>query len=271
MDSPAGFFDRLRLASRARSSLLCVGLDPSPEHLDRGADGALAFCTDIVERTHAATCCYKPNAAFWEQYGPDGWRALALLRARIPDDIPVLLDGKRADVAPTMRAYATAAFDALRMDAATVHAYHGSDSLREYTRYADRGVYVVCRTSNPGSRDLQHLLTPDVPLYLRVARLAASLDTNSNVGLVVGTTAPEQVREIREHHPEIPFLLPGIGWQGGDLEAAVGAAWNGDPASCLISVSRGVLYADDPAKAADVYRRQINDVLATSPAPRSAQ
>src|SRR5207248_5652228 len=144
----------------------------------------------------------------------------------IGNESPVLLDAKRADVGNTMRAYARAVFETLDMDACTVHAYHGSDSIQEFTRYADRGVYLVCRTSNPGAADLQHLDAGGRPLYLQVARLAESVSGAGNVGLVVGATAPEQLAEVRSAS-RLPFLVPGVGSQGGDLQAAVRAAWNG--------------------------------------------
>ncbi|HEX6489627.1 MAG TPA: orotidine-5'-phosphate decarboxylase [Candidatus Dormibacteraeota bacterium] len=254
------YFDKLRAAARTRGSQLCVGLDPDPERIAGGAEGALRFCTDVVARTAEFACCYKPNSAFWEQYGAAGWAALASLRAAIPDDIPILLDAKRADVGSTMRAYARAAFEAVGADACTVHAYHGEDSLREFTAYADRGVYVVCRTSNPGAADLQHLEAGGRPLYLSVAALAARVNESGNVGLVVGATAPAEIEQVRAASP-LPFLVPGVGAQGGDLEASVRAAWTGDEASCLVNVSRDVLYADDPASAARDYRDRINAVL----------
>ena len=260
------FFEKLRAASRARSSLLCIGLDPEPERIPGAAEGALEHCRGVVRQTTDIACCYKPNSAFWEQYGADGWQALLELRAYIPDEIPVLLDAKRADIGSTMRAYARAVFETLQMDAVTVHAYHGADSLAEFTRYADRGVYVVCRTSNPGAADLQHLPAPERPLYLEVAALAERVNEAGNVGLVVGATAPEQIAEVRRF-TSMPFLVPGVGAQGGDLEGSVRAAWNGDHASCLISTSRAVLYADDPGAAADGLREAINRVLESIPAP----
>ena len=257
------YFERLRAAARARGSQLCVGLDPDPDRIPGGAAGALRHCLKVVEQTSDHACCYKPNSAFWEQYGPEGTAALLELRGSIPGDIPVLLDAKRADMGNTMRAYARAVFETLDMDACTVHAYHGSDSLQEFTRYADRGVYVVCRSSNPGAVDLQHLDAGGRPLYLRVAELAARHNAAGNVALVVGGTAPAQVREVREASP-LPFLVPGIGAQGGDLEASVRAAWTGDPASCLIASSRSVLYADEPGAAARDLKEAINSVLAAT-------
>lgn len=252
----AGYFEKLRASARARSSLLCVGLDPEPERIAGGAAGALGHCLRVVEATAESAAAYKPNAAFWEQYGADGWKALAEMRGAIPEDIPVIFDAKRADVGHTSAAYARAAFDVLGFDAMTVHAYHGGDSLVEFTKHAEHGVYVVCRTSNPGAADLQQLEAGGVPLYLQVARLAESVNEHANVGLVAGTTAPAQVAELRGA-TSLPFLLPGIGAQGGDLEASIKAAWNGDPAGCLVNASRSILYAGDPAAAA----RELRDRL----------
>jgi len=156
-----------------------------------------------------------------------------------------------------MRAYARAVFGTLAMDAATVSPYLGSDSVREFTRYEDRGTYVLCRTSNPGATELQHLSADGKPLYRHVVALAERLNAKQNVALVVGATAPAQVAEVRSV-TDLPFLLPGVGAQGGDVEAAVRAAWNGDPASCLVAASRSVMFADNPAREAAALRAQIN-------------
>jgi orotidine-5'-phosphate decarboxylase len=255
------YFDLLRQAARSQRSQLCVGLDPDPERIDGGAAGALRHCARVIEQTAEHVCCYKPNAAFWEQYGPDGWKALVELRGRMPAGIPFLLDAKRGDLDNTMRAYARAVFDVVGADAVTANPYLGSDSLAEMTRYRDRGVYVLCRTSNPGARDLQHLLVDGRPLYLHTAALAERMNEAGNVGLVLGATAPDEVAEVRTA-TALPFLLPGIGTQGGDLERTVRAAWNGDEASCLLSASRSVLFADDPGREAATLKAAINSVLA---------
>lgn len=260
----SAFFDRLREVSRERDSLLCVGLDPDPERIPGGAAGALEHCRRVVGATAGLAACFKPNAAFWEQYGPAGIDALHRLREEIAASrTPFLLDAKRADIGSTMAAYARAAFEILGADAATVHAYHGADSLFEFAKFEDRGVYVVCRTSNPGAADLQHLDAGGAPFYRRVAELAARVNRGGNLALVVGATAPAEVADVRSFSP-LPFLLPGVGAQGGDLEAAVRAAWNGDPASALVATSRAVLYADDPARAAAGFRDRINQVVAAA-------
>jgi orotidine 5'-phosphate decarboxylase subfamily 2 len=255
------YFERLRALASERRTLLCVGLDPDPERIDGAAAGALRHCREVARQTEEHVCCFKPNSAFWEQYGPDGWKALLELHDEFAQT-PFLLDAKRADMGNTMRTYATTVFKTLGMDAATVHGYMGSDSLEEFTRYEDRGVYVVCRSSNPGAEDLQHLDAKGEPLFLRVAELAERVNTHGNVGLVVGATAPDAIADVRRAS-RLPFLIPGVGAQGGDVGGSVRAAWNGDPASCLVSASRSVLFAKNPAREADSLRTQMNAVVSS--------
>jgi orotidine 5'-phosphate decarboxylase subfamily 2 len=250
------YFERLRALAKDRHTLLCVGLDPDPERIEGGAAGALRHCRQVVRQTEEHVCCFKPNSAFWEQYGPDGWQALLELRDEAPLT-PFLFDGKRGDVGNTMRAYALTVFGTLAMDAATVNPYLGGDSIQEFTRYEDRGIYVVCRSSNPGASDLQHLDAKGRPLYLQVAELAKGLNAHGNVALVVGATAPAEIAEVRRVS-DLPFLIPGIGAQHGDLEGSVRAAWNGDTASCLMSASRSVLFAEKPSREAATLKDDIN-------------
>ena len=257
------YFERLRALAKERRTLLCVGLDPDPERIDGAAAGALRHCRDVARQTEEHACCFKPNSAFWEQYGPDGWKALLELHEEF-SGTPFLLDAKRSDMGNTMRAYATTVFKTLAMDAATVHAYMGADSLEEFTRYEDRGVYVVCRSSNPGAEDLQYQDAGGEPLFLRVAALAEKVNAHGNVGLVVGATAPDAIAEVRRAS-KLPFLIPGVGAQGGDAAASVRAAWTGDHASCLVSASRSVLFAKNPEREAATLRSQMNAVVATLP------
>ncbi len=251
------YFDRLRAASGARDSLLCVGLDPDRNLISGGVEKAVEFCRKLIDATSDIACCYKPNAAFWEQYGPHGWEGLLAVRQSIPPDMPVLLDCKRADVPNTMAAYAAAVFDAMQFDAATVHAYHGADSVSAFTRYSRRGVYVVCHTSNPGRNDLQHLRYDDDALFMAVARLAVRSDNGGNVGVVMGATSPREAAAVRARFPTLPFLLPGVGRQGGDVDEAVRAAFTGDPASCLIAVAGAIMYAEETRAAAIAWRDRI--------------
>ncbi|OLD91904.1 MAG: orotidine 5'-phosphate decarboxylase [Chloroflexi bacterium 13_1_20CM_4_66_7] len=169
------YFDRLRTLAKDRRTQLCVGLDPDPERIDGAASGALRHCREVVRQTEEYACCFKPNSAFWEQYGPDGWKALLELHEEF-SDTPFLLDAKRGDMDNTMRAYARAVFQTLAMDAATVSPYLGGDSIEEFSRFEDRGVYVVCRSSNPGAEDLQHLDARGEPIFLHVAGLAVALE-----------------------------------------------------------------------------------------------
>ncbi len=259
-----GFFDRLRVLAKERRSQLCVGLDPDPERIEGLAAGALRHCREVARQTEEYTVCFKPNSAFWEQYGPDGWKALLELHEEFAET-PFLLDAKRGDMGNTMKAYANAVFAALGMDAATVSPYLGADSVSEFTRYEDRGVYVVCRSSNPGAEDLQHLDAGGLPLFLHVAEMAERLNEHGNVGLVVGATAPDAIADVRKR-TALPFLIPGVGAQGGDLAGSVKAAWNGDPASCLIATSRAVLFDANPFRAAQALQGQINNVIRTLPA-----
>jgi orotidine-5'-phosphate decarboxylase len=263
--APAPFMDRLRARWRD-GTLLCVGLDPEPERLPpvaRRADLAatlLAFNAAIVEATADLVCAYKPNAAFYDAHGPAGMEALirtiALIHERAPG-VPVLLDAKRGDVANSGRLYARAVFDTCGADAVTVQPYQGADALAPFLERADRGVFVLCRTSNPGAGELQDLPVGDGPLYLRVARrVAEGWNARGNCGLVVGATWPDELRAVRAAAPELPILLPGVGAQGGDLEAAVRAGVDRRGAGLLVSASRGVLYASSGADFAAAARRE---------------
>ena len=260
-DEVLSYFGKLRAASAARDSLLCIGLDPDQRLIAGGLSAAVDFCRKVIDVTADVACCYKPNAAFWEQYGPEGWQGLSTVRKAIPPDIPVLLDCKRADVPNTMSAYASAVFDAMEFDAATVHAYHGAESVSVFTRYAGRGTYVVCHTSNPGRADLQLLACERGALFMAVADLAVRCDNGGNTGVVIGATAAAEAAAVRLRFPTLPFLLPGIGRQGGDVDAAVRASFTGDPASCLIAVAGAIMYAEDSRSAAVAWRDGIRRAL----------
>ncbi|ELZ42737.1 orotidine 5'-phosphate decarboxylase [Halorubrum saccharovorum DSM 1137] len=244
------FFETLADRIESTDSVVSVGLDPDPSRLPAFvADADLprwAFNRRIIDATHEHAACYKPNAAFYED--ADGWRALEETIAYAHGkDVPVLLDAKRADIGNTTRRYAEA-LD--RADAITVNPYLGRDSLQPFLDREAKGVFVLCRTSNPGGSDLQDLeLASGEPLYERVAALADVWNGNGNVGLVVGATAPEELAEVREIVPEIPFLVPGVGAQGGDAEAAVehGLADHPDAAVDvgLVNSSRGIIFAGE--------------------------
>ncbi|HSR33431.1 MAG TPA: orotidine-5'-phosphate decarboxylase [Anaerolineae bacterium] len=249
------FYPWLAEAARRNDSLLCVGLDPRPERLAPGED-LFSFNRSIVDATSDLVCAYKPNFAFYESAGPAGLEALRRSVAYIHEvaEVPVILDAKRGDIGSTAAAYARAAFEVWGADALTVNPYLGSDSVAPFTAYADRGVFLLCHTSNPGATDLQTLPCPSRPLYEVVAEKAAEWGT----GLVVGATYPEALARVRALAPQSWILLPGVGAQGGDLEAALAAGLREDGLGIVVNSSRGVIYADDPRRAAIDLRRRIN-------------
>ena len=250
------FFETLADRIAETNSVVSVGLDPDPSRLpDFASDADLprwAFNRRIIDATHEHAACYKPNAAFYED--ADGWRALRETVAYAEGKgVPVLLDAKRADIGNTTRRYAEALGWA---DAITVNPYMGRDSLQPFLDREEKGVFVLCRTSNRGGEDLQGLeLASGEPLYERVAALADVWNAHGNVGLVVGATAPTELAELREIVPEIPFLVPGVGAQGGDAEAAVdhGLAEHPDVNIDvgLVNSSRGIIFAGEASPAPD--------------------
>jgi orotidine-5'-phosphate decarboxylase len=275
------FTSRLRRRWREARTLLCVGLDVElermPESLRLSAAGdatddqtrteraIVAFNQAIVDATADLVCCYKPNSAFYEQYGPAGMRALAATIAHIQQrhpDIPVLLDGKRGDIGSTSAAYARAVFDVYGADAVTLQPYLGSDALAPFLSRVDRGAFILCRTSNPGSGELQDLPTRDAdgrerPLYLTVARLVAEeWNVRGNCGLVVGATYPEELGAVREVVGSVPILVPGIGTQGGELEATIRAGLDSARQGLILSASRSVIYASGGRDFASAARRE---------------
>ena len=237
------FLEKLLQASRTNRSLLCVGLDPDPE-LMPGID-VFQFNREIVDATSDLVCAYKPNLAFYEALGIEGLRALEKTVAHIPKSIPIIGDAKRGDVGSTARAYARALFDTLGFDAATVNPYLGYDSVEPFIEYREKGVFILCRTSNVGSVHFQALLLSEtgVPLFEVVAHRAREWNAYGNVGLVVGATYPEELGRIRQLCPDMPLLIPGIGAQGGDLADAVRYGVDAQGQKAIISSSRQIIYA----------------------------
>ncbi len=249
------FFERLADRIDAVDSVVSVGLDPDPDRLpEHLLDRDLprwAFNRRIIDATHEHAAAYKPNAAFYED--PDGWRALEETIAYAKGkDVPVILDAKRADIGNTTRQYANLLDDDAEgpaADAITVNPYMGRDSLQPFLDKEDKGVFILCRTSNPGGADIQDLELAEGDLvYERVAALADGWNRHDNVGLVVGATTPDELEEVREQVPELPFLVPGVGSQGGDAEAAVehGLA----DGVGVVNSSRGIIFAweDDQSR-----------------------
>ncbi len=246
---------------------LAVGLDTDPGRIPESvapggapAERVVEFNRRIVEATAETACAYKPNAAFYEALGVDGFRALeetvAAIRRSAPD-AAVILDAKRADIGSTNAGYATAAFDRLGADAITVHPYLGGEALGPFLERTEKLIFVLARTSNPGAGEFQDLEDRDgVPLYRRVARAVADdWNTTGNCGLVVGATYPAEMREIRKDIPaEMPILIPGVGAQGGDVAAVVAANRDAGSNAFLIAASRSIIYASSGEDFADAAR-----------------
>jgi len=262
------FIDKLLNISGKNESLLCIGLDPNPDLMPKV--DILTFNKAIIDSTHDLVCAYKPNLAFYEALGIEGLTILKKTMEHIPADIPIIGDAKRGDIGNTAKAYAKALFSTFGFDAATVNPYLGFDSIEPFIDYQDKGVFILCRTSNRGALDFQGLRCATGPLlYEMVARKAKEWNIYGNIGLVVGATYPEELKSIRSICPEMPLLIPGIGAQGGDLALAVSYGVDAKGEKAIINVSRQVLYASkerDFAQAArntaDRVRNQINSYLA---------
>jgi len=243
------FAERLSRAQQTSGSLVCVGLDPDPAKLppDLGKESSslYAFNRRIVDATFDIAAAYKPQIAFYSAVGAEDQLVLSIryIRQRAPAAL-VILDAKRGDIGNTAEAYAREAFDRYGADAVTVNPYMGEDSVRPFLARKDRGALLLCRTSNSGAKDFQDLLFDGLPLYRHVARHAADhWNQHGNLMLVVGATVPREMAQLRAAHPEVPFLVPGIGAQGGDLQATLAAGLDAHGAGLLISASRSIIYA----------------------------
>ncbi|HYM51134.1 MAG TPA: orotidine-5'-phosphate decarboxylase [Candidatus Limnocylindrales bacterium] len=263
------FAQKLRASEDRTGSLLSLGLDPDPELLPapfpRTARGVADFIGAIVPAVSDTVSSVKLNLAFYERWGREGSRLLEQALGTIPSGMPVILDGKRGDIGSTAQAYAHAIFEAWGADATTVMPYLGVDSVAPFLAHRDRGVLVVCRTSNPSAAEFQHLRADGDLLYRHVARHAVEWDRHGNLGLVAGATAPAELQDIRQIAGDRLLLVPGIGAQGADLDAAVRAALRPDGHGAIIAVSRAILFASSgadfleaAAQAAIGYRAAIN-------------
>lgn len=253
------FTDQLAAAERLNQSLLCVGLDPEPAKFpgawQHEAGRIFDFCATIVDATRDLVLAYKPQIAYFAAHRAEDQleRLIAHIR-RVAPEVPVILDAKRGDVGSTAEQYAVEVFERYQADAVTLSPFLGFDSIEPYLRDADKGVFLLCRTSNPGGGDLQAQRmagadgAPGELLYEYIARLAAGdWNRNGQVGLVVGATYPAEIERVRALAPTLPLLIPGIGAQGGDAEATVRAGWRGEggrtTAPIIVSSSRAVMYA----------------------------
>jgi orotidine-5'-phosphate decarboxylase len=265
------FTERLIEQGHQRNSLLCVGLDPVwaqlPEAVRQAPDPILAFNQGIIAATAPWACAYKPNIAFYEALGPAGLETLRQTIAFIHEHTTALaiVDAKRADIGNTSAAYAQALYDQLNADAVTLNPYLGQDALAPFLRRPDRGCFILCRTSNPGAGEFQDLPVEGRPLYLVVAGRVRTWNEHGNCGLVVGAPFPGELAQVRALCPELPLLIPGVGAQQGDLDAAVQAGVDRQGERALVNVARGVLYAsagpdfaEAAARAAQEYCQAIN-------------
>jgi len=310
------FLEKLLNATHKNKSLLCVGLDPDPELMPKET-GVFEFNKAIIEATSDLACAYKLNLAFYEALDEEGLSALKNTVKYIPSGIPVIGDAKRGDIGNTAKAYAKAIFDNFGFDATTVSPYLGFDSIEPFIQYTDKGVFILCRTSNPGARDFQDLININIAanppeaeyevsdlkveltevevgepvgirfqlknisnvkttytvtltshLYGEVAQKASQWNIHGNIGLVVGATYPEELRLIRQAHPDMPLLIPGIGAQGGGLALAVRYGVDAQGEKAIFNSSRQIIYASPGKDFAEAARRvasslrdQINSYL----------
>ncbi len=265
------FIDKLQKAMERNRSWVCVGLDVDvsrlPDSVRSQPDPILAFNRAIIDATGDVVCAYKPNLAFYLAAGLDGMNALQQTVDYIPAYIPIILDAKVGDIGSTAQAYARAIFDTWGFDAVTVNPYMGRETIDPFLHAADKGIFVLTRTTNPGAHLFQDLICEGHPLYHEVARRAASWNRQGNCGLVVGATYPDELRAVRALAPQSVFLVPGVGAQGGSLAAAVQHGPTADGIGPIINSSRGILYASSgpdfaqaAGQAADSLRCQINDL-----------
>ncbi len=257
------FLQKLDHACRANQSLLCVGLDPDPARMPV-ADAA-EFNRAIVDSTSDLVCAYKPNLSFYEAMGIEGLKALERTVAHIKESAPdavIIGDAKRGDVGASAEAYARAMFDVWGFDAATVNAYGGGDTVRPFLEYRDRGVFIWCRSSNPGAGDFQDLEWEESgePVYRELAGRTVEWSSAGNVGLVVGATYPGEMKQLREMCPDIPFLIPGVGSQGGDVRDATLNGVDSHGRRAVINSSRGVIYASTGKDYAEAARKEAGNL-----------
>ncbi len=261
------FNTRLSRLIQSQRSALCVGLDLAPETLPgtyRNLKDLRRLTATIIEATKDVTVAYKPNLAFFERWGSPGYKWLEETMNFFDDQVVVIGDAKRGDIGTSAWQYARALFDHFGFDAVTVNPYMGREAIEPFVENPQRGAFILCRTSNPSACDLQDLVVGEGTVYERTARLAVKLNVRNNVGLVVGATAPREVQRIRTLAPGVPFLLPGVGAQGGDLETCLRRA-NQDGLA-LITISRGITHVGDGSyqairAAAHTYAQRIQALL----------
>jgi orotidine-5'-phosphate decarboxylase len=261
------FTRRLHEQIIEKKSHLCVGLDISPEALNedtKSINSVIDHSIKVIDSTIDLAVCFKPNFAFFEGWGSKGFKWLEQIIDYIDDKSILIADAKRGDIGNTAKQYAKSIFGHLKFDAVTLSPYMGSDSIYPFLEVPEKGVFILCRTSNPSATEFQDLQVDNRYLYENVADMAVKLNSNENIGLVVGATAPSEIKKIRNIAPNLPFLIPGIGAQGGDLEKSMlYGNTNGD---AIINISRGVIFAGDQSSktirvAAQDYITQMHKTM----------
>ncbi len=269
--------EKLRKCQDKNKSIICLGLDldpnKMPQEISRTPKGMYDFLRQVIDATADLVCAYKPNVAFYENMGPEGLSLLSQLVRRIPDDIPVILDGKRGDIGNTAAQYAESLFDHLGADWVTINPYMGYDSMRPFVEHKGKGLFVLCLTSNPGHKDFQMLECDGKPLYRIVAEKVAYWNKEENFGLVVGATVPDQLVELRQTAGHMPILIPGVGAQGGSLERAATGGTDNFTRCGVINVCRSVLYASNEPDFAQKARQELEKLnrIVDSLRPRPQQ
>tara|TARA_B100000029_G_scaffold349205_1_gene341543 strand:- start:982 stop:1788 length:807 start_codon:yes stop_codon:yes gene_type:complete len=263
------YYNRLNDICASKNSHLCIGLDFDLDKIKnpniKDLNSLESFIKDIIDATIDNCSVYKPNFAFYEKYGPSGMILLQNIVSHINKRSIVIADAKRGDIGNTSRNYAQSIFDYYNFDAVTIAPYMGSDSIQPFIDYSNKGIYVLCLTSNKSAMEFQYKFSDNNHLYEDVTKLALSLNRNNNIGLVVGATKQENMKKIRNLAPSLTWLVPGIGAQGGDLEKSVSIS-NSNKSIGIINVSRSIIYAgnqsiDDIRSAAIDYNKKINNFL----------
>lgn len=264
------FSDKLHARWKQQNTLVCVGLDADlekiPASIKEEKYPLFSFNKAIIDATHDLVCCYKPQIAFYSAYGLENQLEMTFqyLRATYPE-IPTILDAKRGDIGSTAEMYVKEAFDRYKADAVTVNPYLGGDAMEPFLDCADKGIIILCKTSNPGSGEIQALSVGGEEIYKKIAYLSQTRwNLNNNLCLVVGGTYPKELAAVRKMAPDIPILVPGVGAQGGKVNEIVKAGMTDDHAGLIINSSRGIIYAsteDDFAEAARNATIQLKDSI----------
>ncbi|UCE23605.1 MAG: orotidine-5'-phosphate decarboxylase [Candidatus Zixiibacteriota bacterium] len=261
--------EKLEEIQGKNKSIICLGLDLDPRRMPteftKSIKGMYDFVMEIVEATKDMVCAYKPNLAFYENKGAEGISLLTSIAEHMPEEVVVILDGKRGDIGNTASFYAEAMYQKWKADWVTLSPYMGYDSMRPFLEYEDKGIFVLCLTSNTGSKDFQHLVVEGKPLYQVVAEKVAYWNKDNNCGLVVGATQPEHLKGLRSIAQNMPLLIPGVGAQGGSLEKAAVYGTDNFKKLAVINVCRSVLYASngpDFAQRAREELKKLNDTVA---------